>query len=555
MEKRKKAETIEFEFRKLDVAAARREKGDLIGALNVLRNIEDDPVNIEVYARIAALYFDMELYELSLEYWFKYLASSDAVKVKAKAYGAIAACMCMIGDIKAMGYYVELASSLGVKGDPEYDKVIMDYYDYYCDCLGPAYYVSYPVEKIPGKKLMFEADSLLDDHKIEDAIEKLSAISKTDEYYCEARGKMAKCYYMLDRKDEARSLVEDLIADFPDDAFSCMAYGFMLMDHDETFGSDKGGARYYLKKASQGTLFDEEDYFKIAFALCSLGSDEDAFLPLEKAFDINEYYLNAILLYGELLYNRGDYVGAERYFRKFYHLTRNVVGTYFLHLAENKIGGKINYSFNPPKEITDSIAEDLISITDGGKGALKNYPDESVESLIDWSFMFNRELCNDFITAIVGFGSTKARNYLIGKLLTNDMPGDAKLKLIEELAVRDYNKKLSFTVETSFVQFQVLPADFEEPKGELFKKAYAFALARTCAFEKDLTKLRDAAYNLYYECRDRGVLKKLNDKCALGCVIAIKSGFKIKDRKIYELFFDTTKKEVKSILDLLKKEE
>ena len=42
MEKRKKAETIEFEFRKLDVAAARREKGDLIGALNVLRNIEDD---------------------------------------------------------------------------------------------------------------------------------------------------------------------------------------------------------------------------------------------------------------------------------------------------------------------------------------------------------------------------------------------------------------------------------------------------------------------------------------------------------------------------------
>ena len=546
MEKKVKQQTTNLESEKLRVAQARREDGDLVGALNVLRNLEDSTKNIEIYAEIAALYFDMELYEMSMEFWFRYLALSDAVRVKARAYNAIAACLCMMGDVRAMSYYIELGASLGVKGEQEYDKVIMDYYDYYCDCMGPAYYVSYPNVKVSGKKRMFEADALLDEQKIEEAIEKLSDIPKTDEYYCEARSKMAKCFYLLGRKEQAQTILEELIADFPEDAFANMSYGFMLLDGDVT-----DGARYYLKKAANGVLFDEEDYFRVAFALLKCGSEEDAYIALEKSFEINEYYLNAILLTGELLYNRQDYDGAEKYFKKFYHLTRNVVAVYFLRLAENKVGGTIKYSFNPPKEITDAIAEEIIAVADNGKTALKKLSDEETETLIEWSNMFNRELCNEFITSIVLNGSAKIRNYLIKKLLSSDMQGDCKLKLIEELVMRDYNKKIAFTVETNLVKVQLLSADFEKTKGELFKRAFAFSFARTCAFEKDMTKLRDAAYALYYDCKDRGVLKKLSDHKALGCVMAIKSGFTIKDRKIYELFFDTTKKAVQDILDLI----
>lgn len=547
MDRKEREQTNNFEYRKIGIAEKRREDGDLVGAITVLRNLEDDKTkNIEVYALIAAVYFDMELYELSLEYWFRYLAASDAVKVKAKAYSGIAACFCMMGDIRSMGYYIELGSPLSVKGEPEYEKVIMDYYDYVCDSLGPQYYVSYPTENIPAKRSMFEADSLLDEHKTAEAVEKLAQIPKNDEYYCEAQMKIAKCFYTLDRKEEAEKVLSDLIDEFPDDAFANMGYGFERLDN-----GDEDGARYYLKKAAKGVLFDEEDYFKIAFTLCRLGAEEDAFYPIEKAFEINEYYLNGILLYGQLNYNRGDFPTAAKYFKKFYHLTRNVVAAFFLDLAEKQVGGNIGYSYNPPQAISKFKGERIIDIIEDKKSELKKYSEEDIEDLIEWSMLFNEDLCNDFISVIMEQGSARTRNYLINKMLSFDMPTDAKLKVVEELIMRDYNKKVAFSVENSFVKIQLINADFEKTQGALFKRAFAFAASRTCAFTSDLTKLRDAAYKIYYEIKDAGALKKVSDINALGCVMALKSGFKIGDKSIYDVFFKTNKKAVKKILDIL----
>ena len=103
-----KAQKNSFENERMIVSARKRKEGDLLGALVILLNLEEEGTkNIDVLAEIARIYFDMDLFVLSSEYWFKYLAQSNSVKVRLQAYSGLSACFCMLGDTRMMAYYSE----------------------------------------------------------------------------------------------------------------------------------------------------------------------------------------------------------------------------------------------------------------------------------------------------------------------------------------------------------------------------------------------------------------------------------------------------------------
>lgn len=531
----------------MTVAENRKKSGDLVGALSVYLNLEEEgSKNGEIFARIAALYFDMEIYERSMEYWFRYLATSDSAKVKTRAFSALAACACMMGDSRTMAMYAELEFALNPTEEQEYDKVLLDYYDYVYENMGGGYYVSYPEKYIPAKRLMFEADSLIADGEDLAAIERLEKVQKDSEYYTEARMRIARSLLALGRAEEAEEMLEELIEEFPDDPFANMAYGFIRLDkHDEE------RAIKHLKNAAIGELFDEEDYLKIAFALCRLGCDKDAFLPVERSLEINEYYLNGIYLYGLINYNNGEYETAKEYFKRFYSLTRNTVARYLIGLCDTRDPETLDYTFSSPTDKSLEQAKKITVLVATGKKSLAGMTDEEIEELIDWSLNFNENLQQMFLDFLLENASVRIKNYIIKKLIGMEMAGEIKLLVIEKLVMLDYNKKISFSIESNFIKVHLVPADFDEGKNKVFKRAFAFASARVSPFAFDLRKLRDNAYRIFDRLVDNGNLKKVSDVNALGCLIAINCGFQIKNKQLYDLFFKTTEGAVSEILDLL----
>lgn len=545
-----KDRTNSLENQRIAVAERRRSEGDLVGALTMLRNLEDDGCkNTEVIAQIGAVYFDMELYEQSLEYWFKYLASSDTAKVKMRAYSAISACFCMIGDFRSMAFYAELEFALDPKTPQEYDRVLTDYYDYVYDVMGGGYYVSYPETKIPARRLMYEADGFMDEKKYDEAADKFSLVQKSSEYYGEARFKMAKCLYLEEKYDEYGKVLTELIADCPEDAFANMAYGFYMLDAGQY---DEGA--YYLKKASEGELFDEEDYFRIARDLCEIGRENDAFLPLERALEINCYYLQALYYYGLLTFNTGDYETAARYFKTVYQLSDVPVAKLYYEYAEKKIPTVLEYSFDPSDEVMNAKLADIIYVAENGKKAVPSLGESELSDLFEWALFLEDNVVNEFIGALLQFGSTKIRNNILKKMFSVKLTTECKLNIIEQMILSDVNKKISFVAENLLVRVNLVVGDFEGGKKSVIKRAYAFAAARTCIFESDLTKLRDVAYDIHEKLKDNGMLKKANDHKALACIIAVKSGLDAKDKSIYRLFFDTSEKKVEKMLALIEGE-
>ena len=66
--------------RYLKLADRKAEKGDLLGALSMLNCALKVSGDLSIYGDIADIYADMELYELSNKYWYKYLDSMPKEK-------------------------------------------------------------------------------------------------------------------------------------------------------------------------------------------------------------------------------------------------------------------------------------------------------------------------------------------------------------------------------------------------------------------------------------------------------------------------------------------
>ena len=69
------------EDRYVKLADKRIEEKDYVGALALLFSAMEKSSNYEIYAKIARVYSEIEQYELSNKYWFKYMYSAPKDKL------------------------------------------------------------------------------------------------------------------------------------------------------------------------------------------------------------------------------------------------------------------------------------------------------------------------------------------------------------------------------------------------------------------------------------------------------------------------------------------
>ncbi len=539
---------------KFALAIKRRASGDLVGALNILYGLIDSGYKSNApYSLIAKIYYDMELYNFSAEFWFKFLSRTNFAKHKLEAYSALSACFCELGDAKAMSYYADKKFSLNAHEEQEYDHVILDYFDYVYDCVGEKYHIVYPDSAIKPQRLIFEGDALAEVHAFNESNELLQKIPIDKEEYLEAQLKIVSNLVSQDRLEEAKDQLETLYKYKGDNAIVVIHLAMFYFHFRDKFIVDNEVIGALLDECMQKNVETSEGAFQVALMLAEFNRLDDSLTLIEKSLSINEYEINAVFLKGLIYLNQKKFEQAVELFTWLYQIVRNPVVERYLTISREKIENSepYSYDFRLPKADEDLWLVNLGTIITKGKKALKLFTKEEIKKYCGWGLCYHEELEGVIIGALFSFSTAYFRNYLLELLTSTLLSSKGKLLIIETLVLNGYNKSASVCFENTFIKLKFVKAEFEGEKGKLFLSSYAKAFAITSAFNSNAVEIRDSALKIYERLKSKDNLFIAEDECSLSCAIAINAGFKIRDKKLYEILFDTTKDKVDLILLLM----
>ena len=538
------------EYGYFSLAEKKRDEGDLIGSLTILRNIEEAGTkNLEVFAMMGEIFFDMEIYSLSQEYWFRYLAGSNRVDVKLRAYSALGATFCMTMDNYLMGYYYDLEFALNPDAEQDYDHVLFDYLDFNKDEY-PDFYVAYSAEGLSGKNLFVSAADAYEHGQINEAISRFSAVSPDCEEFDEAVYRAVCCM-----KDTGIS-DEEILAFLHEKYDEAKGKGKIAMYICEMLDkNDKQSILGYLDVALDSDLEDPSDNYLIARYFAEFGEHDKAMAALDKSLDINPYELRSIYLYGVILYNQGLYEKSRAYFKSGYDISRDQVNLFYYELTFDKGLMKkypeLPFSYRlPENQAADRITSIAVLIA-GSKTKLKKQDPDRLIALADYALVFSNNLSSDMIKAFMVYGPNKVKKYFIYKLMSQGVRNYDKMAIIEALALTGFDKKIDVVFENIYLKIRLYKATFDSDPGDVFLNAYALAVSRMFAFCKDISSLRDTAYRIYFDLERAGKLKKVKNYHALAALIAKESGVRNINEETFEKYFGATEEDIGNIYKLL----
>lgn len=539
----------------LDLAEARRKSGNLDGALSTLFYLQERGVRlIDLYAEIALCFMELGLNTHAVKYWFKYMAYAPKAKL-GRVYNALGACFYYLGNYGMSGYYFEKQLSIDTDREYEFDHIMMDYYDSVCEMTKPDFYICYPPKMVKTDIILDEAERLFDERRFSDAIDKFSQIPENDDSFSDAQLRISACYLYQGKFDLAVLTVKELIEKDETNKKAIINMLGLLATIGKREDIDK-----YLEMAEKLEFTSADECYKLATVYCDAKNDEKAKFYLEKAVSDDYYDINANFLLAMVYYNLKDFASSRKKFSLCYRLTKSVIAKYYLKLLDKvENGGEfkpIYYVFNVQKEEEKKNNDLIKAIIKNGKKTLKSTDKNDVLDLLDWSLAIESDLIEPLASSILEVGGVVYRKYFIDKLLDPFVSDDLKSLVISKLVEKGYDKKVGLTFGAFFTRLQLLKAEFDKEKNELFTRAYALAFGKIAPIEPDFGyKIRDGAYKLYYELKENGNLRKISDLNALAGAIAIYSGQKLsKKRSLIANYFYTQPVDIKRVIDLAKEQ-
>ncbi|MBO4323577.1 MAG: hypothetical protein J5836_02830, partial [Clostridia bacterium] len=195
----------------IELSFKRREEGDYVGALSIMRSLMRTDDNPDVFAHIADIYADMDLYENAVNYWYKFLRYSKK-KYYVDAYNGLGANFFLAGNDAVAGYYFNKQLEVGGGEDCVYEDVLEDYFNSLTEAKNSSYKVVYPLpkEKVE-EEIYLSGKSFFDSEEYEKAVEKFESVEKGSGFYFKAKDEEAYALFYLNRIEEAYSLIKSLI--------------------------------------------------------------------------------------------------------------------------------------------------------------------------------------------------------------------------------------------------------------------------------------------------------------------------------------------------------
>ena len=125
-------------------------------------------------------------------------------------------------------------------------------------------------------------------------------------------------------------------------------------------------------------------------SICDYGYYDVALTVANELLAENKNDANTSYVKGFLLYNKGDYKGAETCFKNAYLLSYSYPSLYYLKVAQSAVDGKLLYKelkieFSVPEKVSKENTDILKGFIDGEK-TLVEYTNNQLLELADWCF-------------------------------------------------------------------------------------------------------------------------------------------------------------------------
>ena len=483
------------------LAEKKAEQGDFVKSLgflfSALKNCSDN--KHQIIAEIARIYSQMELFELSNEYWFQYLDIAPKNQ-KSQAYLELAMNYFYLDKIWLSGRYFQLKFEQDGKIDSdEIDKEIFKvYYDSLNQdkSLGKSlYYVAYPESSANLSKIERRACMELGLGNYEGAIKYFKYVPK-EVMSKKAYLDFATAYYATENFNQLITTCKNCLTYHGESltclCFLCTAYNYI--DRQDKF-------QYYYDKAV--TLFksiefvnqlknNQESSIDEVYKLlaCSAGNRDDEIVGecLEILLKDNPYDVSLIYYRAIYYLNTFKFYQAVETFSFLCKISpENALYLYYLDFAKNCTNEQsslqsflpFDYTIEFPAYLSKKYrdkAKTLLSGNKSGKIEIKN--EKAIKMLCD-GVLYGNDECAELCSQALSYGKTDGVFRQIRKLLL--MPKITNItKRFFVYALLLNGEKNRFGVVINNMYKQIKPAKFsfsQKGFGEVVYSAYAAAFA------------------------------------------------------------------------------
>lgn len=475
---------------------------DYMGALKILnKSLELNEECGYVHLLYAQIFDDLELYERSINEWFKFLAYEEDIDDDdlSDAYEGLAIGFMNVGNEQASAYYYNKLLMNTADIGEEMRSDIMD--SFLSRDENPLKFV-YPPEIADCSEIISNGVMLMKDGDYDKAIEEFSKVDSRNKSYVTAMNYSAMSYIIDDKADKAEEVCRKILAIKPDDV-----HALTTLVAVKTEQKKKEESRQLAQKLLELDIDSPDDIFKIATVCCENGMHADAYNLLERLSEKVPYDTSVLYFKAIAAFNCGKYDKCFSAFDKLITVDPNAVtARYFRDAARIAVkNGKtepFSYFYRLPPEERESSVKLLAAITSLSPSQLKKTFDlVDVSDCVRWCFDESEGTGNTELQLLGALCAVKGGlDGLVCDILLNAFLNDEiKIRVLAALGERNAQTEVNVVVCNILKRVTFRRLELGRVKRKQFIGAYSTLTAHFALFDERYGEKFASAAEMFYD--------------------------------------------------------
>ena len=547
------------EDRYVKLADKRIEERDYVGALALLFSAMEKSSNYEIYAKIARVYSEIEQYELSNKYWFKYMYSAPKDKVS-RCYESVASNLFELNNLWGAAYYIhQKFITDGTVSKEIANSEVLDLLSGE-DKKDSRYRLVYPYDKADFSMEIENARQALnaDDFKMATKLFESVPIACLDE---EALNDFSVAYMMTEDYESAEKVCRESIKRYGETLGA-----FCNLSTISQMKGDRENCKYYYDKAMQLKTGDKGECYKIlnpAIEVCDhqiIKSCLEQILT-EKPNDLNIRFYLAIAFV-----NSYEYDNALVELKKVYqHNPFDSVVAYYIDFVKSIKNGDgekerllpLAYLKALPKKVVKRYEKDVKKLLENPEKLPQEMKKESVQKLVNWG-LTSREasdetmrLCAMILTVL----DDKTFKEIAFEILLNpEVALENKSLLVYALILKGYKGKIAHASGMYYAEVFLRKLSFKESEeSRIYLTSYALCVSRMLFRGlEDFSKMAKATNYLYKNFGKIITSAEVNNEELAGLIMLYSGYEKYQSEKEISRVFEVSVNKLKKLKNLTK---
>ncbi len=455
-----KEKIVKFELNKnliKKLAYKRVDNGDFVGALDFLLPLIKRENAPEIMLDIADIYRDMDEFELSNRYIFKYMSKAKTKDLPC-VYEDLAVNHFYLDKYDIASYY--LKKKLDIDGFLDRDSLDPEILEYYSASDENDIRLVYPPNLANYEKEYKKAVREMASGNFQEAIDVFLQIPKECKDYLNAVDKIAYAYFLIEDYDNALLYTKEMVKLKGE---SVLSYCHLSNIYDKKDNKEKSG--FYYLRAKECEIKETEELARLAVCALEKKDAEFASTLIEKLLKEKEYSSDLLIYYGQTLINTNRWQKAREIFSKAYRINdKNYIAKYYLKFTDRLLGNDkdaksaLPIPFNadlPESEYERLIGKLMVLNAQEKKAFSESLKNKEIQEM----FLFGVESRNENISEACIFTLFKSkspfsRNLLNECLLLDSVDVSVKRAIVYTLAFGGQSQ-LSLTINGRYNRVKI----------------------------------------------------------------------------------------------------